>query len=122
LQYIWTLIFVLIARFITITLVPLDPPAGLVQLNDPVNEIFYGHIMVVKDLFFSGHTASLMLIFLSLEKRADKIIALCAMLIVMALLLIQHIHYTIDVLAAPLIVYVLFNFTRYLLQIFQQKA
>jgi len=122
LQYVWTLIFVLIARFISIELVPLDPPVGLVQLNDPVNEIFYGHITVVKDLFFSGHTATLMLIFLSLEKRSEKIVALCAMVLVMILLLIQHIHYTIDVLAAPVIVYVLFNFTKYLLHIFQQEA
>ena len=111
-MFIWTLIFVLVARFASITLVPLDPPIGLVPLTDPVNEIFYGHITVTKDLFFSGHTATMMLIFLCLENRTDKIVAFFAMITVMILLLFQHIHYTIDVLAAPIIVYILFRMTR----------
>src|ERR1700748_1702379 len=41
--YIWAFILITIARIIAITLVPLDPPIGLVELTDPVNEIFYGH-------------------------------------------------------------------------------
>ena len=117
--YIWTLIFILIARFISITLGPLDPPVGLIQLTDPVNEFFYGHSLIVKDLFFSGHTANLMLTFLCLEKRPDKLLAFVAMIIVMVLLLIQHIHYTIDVLAAPFIVYACFRLTKYLLRIYR---
>ncbi len=114
--YIWAFIFITIARIITITLIPLDPPIGLIQLTDPVNEIFYGHEIIVKDLFFSGHTASLMLILLCLEKKTDKLLAFFALIILMTLLLIQHIHYTIDVLAAPLVVYPIFLFTRYLLR------
>ncbi|MDB5011754.1 MAG: hypothetical protein JWQ06_2543 [Mucilaginibacter sp.] len=117
--YMWTLILILIARFISISLVPLEPPIGLIQLTDPVNEIFYGHSTITKDLFFSGHTATLTLVFLCLEKKSDKLVAFIATITLMALLLIQHIHYTIDVIAAPFITYALFRLTRFLLNIYQ---
>lgn len=110
--YIWTLIFVCIARFISLTLVKLDPPTGLVPLVDPLTSYFYGHASITKDLFFSGHISTMVLIYLHLEKKRDKAIALIAALVVMALLLIQHIHYTMDVLAAPVIVYCCYRFAR----------
>ena len=110
--YIWAMIFIIVARLISITFVPLDPPNGLVPLIDPVNEVFYGHITVTKDLFFSGHTATMTLIYLCLEKKTDKIVAFIALITVMILLLFQHIHYTIDVLAAPVITYILFGLTK----------
>jgi hypothetical protein len=103
--YIWTLNFVCIARFVTISLVKLNPPMGLVPLIDPSTSAFYGHTFITKDLFFSGHTATMVLVYLHLQKRTDKIIALVAALLLVIMLLIQHIHYTIDVLAAPVIVY-----------------
>ena len=112
--YIWTLIFVCIARFISLTLVNLDPPVGLIPLVDPLTGFFYGHAAITKDLFFSGHTSTMVLIFLHLEKRTDKIVGFIAALTVMLLLLIQHIHYTMDVLAAPVIVYCLYKLALYL--------
>lgn len=112
--YIWTLIFVCIARFISISLVRLDPPAGLVPLVDPLTGCFYGHASITRDLFFSGHTSTMVMIYLNLERKSDKIIAFIATIAVMILLLIQHIHYTMDVLAAPVIVYCLYRFTRLL--------
>ncbi|SDF39700.1 PAP2 superfamily C-terminal [Mucilaginibacter pineti] len=112
--YIWTLIFVCIARFISLTLVNLDPPVGLIPLVDPLTGFFYGHAAITKDLFFSGHTSTMVLIFLNLEKRTDRIIGFIAALTVMLLLLIQHIHYTMDVLAAPVIVYCLYKLALYL--------
>lgn len=110
--YIWTLVFVCIARFISITLVKLDPPVGMVPLVDPLSSYFYGHAAITRDLFFSGHTSTMVLIFLHLEKKSDKLIALVAAIVLMFLLLIQHIHYTMDVLAAPVIVYCLYRFSR----------
>ena len=110
--YLWTLIFVCIARFITLSFVKLDPPVGLIPLVDPLTGYFYGHAAITKDLFFSGHTASMVLIYLHLERKNDKRVALAAMLIVMVLLLVQHIHYTMDILAAPVIVYCCYRFTR----------
>jgi hypothetical protein len=112
--YCWTLIFVYLVRFVTLSLVALDPPAGLVPLIDPISSYFSGNTVITKDLFFSGHTATMVQIFLCLNKRTDKIIALIAAVAVACLLLIQHIHYTIDVLAAPIVVYPCYLLTRYL--------
>jgi len=109
--YCWSLIFVVIARFICITLVPLDPPAGLIPLTDPLTGIFYGHAVITKDLFFSGHTAILTLIVLCLKRKTDKLIGSLAVILVAFLLLVQHIHYTIDILAAPVIVYAIYHAT-----------
>jgi len=112
--YCWTLIFVYLVRFVTLSLVALDPPVGLVTLVDPLSSVFSGNAVITKDLFFSGHTTTMVLIFLCLEKRTDKLIALIAALAVACLLLVQHIHYTIDVLAAPVVVYPCYRLTRYL--------
>jgi hypothetical protein len=110
----WTLIFVYIVRFITLSLVALDPPPGMVPLADPLNNAFYRNAAITKDLFFSGHTTTMVLIFLCLQKRTDKIIALITAIAVACLLLVQHIHYTIDVLAAPVVVYPCYRLTRWL--------
>ncbi|MBK0380805.1 phosphatase PAP2-related protein [Mucilaginibacter segetis] len=116
-KYVWTLLLINIARIISIELVALNPPKGLIRLSDPLTGIFYGNANITKDLFFSGHTAILVLIFLCLEKRSDKIVCFIGIITVAILLLIQHIHYSIDVLAAPVIVYILFTITSYFLKL-----
>ncbi|BAU52492.1 phosphatase PAP2-related protein [Mucilaginibacter gotjawali] len=110
----WTYIFIYLVRFVTLSLAALNPPQGMILLADPVNSAFYHNAVITKDLFFSGHTATMVTIFLCLEKRTDKIIALIAAIAVACLLLLQHVHYTIDVLAAPVVVYACYRLTRYL--------
>lgn len=92
---------------LTITLVPLAAPAGLVELVDPLTGVFYGHTVITKDLFYSGHTSSILMMYFCLPKKSDRMLALIATIIVGCLLLVQHVHYTIDVLAAPIFVYLL---------------
>jgi hypothetical protein len=110
--YCWALIPITITRFITISIVPLAPPVGLIPLADPLTGIFYGQALITKDLFFSGHIATLTLMFLCLEKRNDKIIGFLATLVVACLLVVQHIHYSIDILASPGITYICYRLTR----------
>lgn len=107
----WSFLLLCLSRILTITMVPLNPPEGLLPLKDPLTGIFYGGMdkFITKDLFFSGHTSIQFLIFLCLKKRVDKIIALIASLAVGCLVLVQHVHYTIDVLAAFVFTYLIFR-------------
>src|SRR6185436_4539056 len=47
-------IFLTIFRFITLLLVPLEPPVNMIELNDPLVQYFFYQQTVTKDLFFSG--------------------------------------------------------------------
>jgi membrane-associated phospholipid phosphatase len=100
-----------LARMVSITMVPLDPPDGLIRLNDPLTSLVYGgkDKFITKDLFFSGHTSNMFLMYLCLEKKSDKIFALIASLLVAILVLIQHVHYTVDVLFAFIFTYFIFR-------------
>ncbi|MFT4063077.1 MAG: phosphatase PAP2-related protein [Edaphocola sp.] len=97
-------------RMATISLLPLNPPQGLIPLIDPISNFFYGKThFVTKDLFFSGHTSSQFLLFLCLRKKWDKTLALVSSILVGAMVLIQHVHYTIDVVAAFPLTYVCYR-------------
>jgi PAP2 superfamily C-terminal len=99
LAYLWSFIFMTAFRCLTIKLVPLDPPPGLIGLIDPVSNFFYGSEgFVTKDLFFSGHTSSMFLLYLTVPGKTDKKLALGITAIVAFLLLVQHVHYTLDIL------------------------
>lgn len=108
LLFLWSCLFLALTRIITMSLVPLEPPANLVPLADPILAPFYHHNQITKDLFFSGHTSSVFLMYFILRKKREKLIALIATLSVGVLLLVQHIHYTIDVVIAPLFVYIVY--------------
>ena len=100
-------ILMCMTRVLTISMLPLNPPAGLIVLKDPIANIAYGGngIFITKDLFYSGHTGNMFLFFLCLERKWDKIFALTASFLVGILVMIQHIHYSIDVIAAFIFTY-----------------
>ncbi len=91
-------------RFICIYLIPLNPPMNLVELHDPLAELFiYGdNLVITKDLFFSGHTATMIFVSYFLEGPKQKKIAIILTSLLIILLLIQHIHYSIDIIGAIL--------------------
>jgi len=95
----WSFLLLSIFRMLTITLIPLDPPAGLIGLTDPLSNFFYGHDrFITKDLFFSGHTSTMFLVYFCLTHRGDRRIGLLVTCCVAILLLVQHVHYTLDIL------------------------
>jgi membrane-associated phospholipid phosphatase len=89
-------------RMTTIYLIPLNQPQNLVVLHDTFAELLiYGDTEpITKDLFFSGHTATMVMIWLFVEKPLEKIIAAIATFLLAFMLLIQHVHYSVDVLGA----------------------
>jgi len=105
----WAYNGVTLLRIACITLISLNPPAGLIPLADPITNQFYGAHYITHDLFFSGHTTTVFLIFLCLKKKKDRLYALLASITLGILLLIQHVHYTVDVLAAPVFTYAVFR-------------
>jgi len=96
---------VLLIRLCLMYLLPLNPPNGIIPLQDPFVELFGTGKILLRDLFFSGHTATLFLLFLVIEKKTYKTFFLISTFLVAIALLCQHVHYTIDVITAPFIVY-----------------
>lgn len=105
-------IIVNISRFISISMVPLNPPHGLIDIWDPITDLFYGETYVTKDLFYSGHTATQFLFFLILQKKTDKYLALTTTILMGILVMVQHVHYTIDVIFAPPLTYLCYLLAR----------
>ncbi|MCO5247963.1 MAG: hypothetical protein M9887_03320 [Chitinophagales bacterium] len=95
----------LILRMMTIYLLPLEPPAGLIILKDPVSNFFMKSTSesgyIVKDLFFSGHISAIFLFYLCSVSKYLKLSFLLIGALVASLILMQHVHYTIDIVAAP---------------------
>jgi hypothetical protein len=122
LLFLWSTLLLSLSRMITISLIPLDPPVGLVQLIDPILLPFYGRNEITKDLFYSGHTGSVFLVYLILQKKREKALALITTIIVGILLLLQHVHYMIDVLFAPLFVYIVFVMAKRITNVFPEAS
>ena len=92
-------------RIAAMYLIPLEPPAKMIILSDPLVEFFGTGQTLTKDLFFSGHTATLFILFLVSEKKIIKTIFLITTIAVAMSVLLQHVHYTIDVFAAVFFTY-----------------
>jgi hypothetical protein len=96
-------VLVMLMRYTTLTLWPLDPPAGYMPLREPVVQLFFtsdGRI-ISRDLFFSGHMSTLLVLIFTVGPSLVRRMLVFFMVILAVLLLIQHVHYTIDILAAP---------------------
>jgi len=94
-------VLVLITRNITIGITQLRAPHGCINLQDPIAALIYRSSCCNRDLFYSGHVSLLFFIYLCSVKKPDKHYILFAVCSVGGLLLIQHIHYTVDVVCAP---------------------
>ncbi len=98
-------ILFIIVRILAMYLVPLNPPEYMIRLNDPFVQFFGTGKLLTKDLFFSGHTATLFILFLVTQNKHFKYFFLAATVVVGIAVLIQHVHYSIDVFAAPFFTY-----------------
>jgi hypothetical protein len=94
-----------IFRTIAMYLTPLDAPGTLLVLDDPFVQLFGKGDVLTKDLFFSGHTGTLFLLFLLAENKTLRILFLISTIMVGSAVLLQHVHYSIDVFVAPFVAY-----------------
>jgi hypothetical protein len=105
LRGLWGYFLVLVLRMAAIWLLPLSPPLDMVPMPDPFTAFFFHTAAaeaITKDLFFSGHTATVAILALAVRGRwLRPALALVALLIGI-LVLVQRVHYTYDVVAAPL--------------------
>jgi hypothetical protein len=85
--------------------IPLEAPPGMIMLIDPFVRAFGDGPNWAKDLFFSGHTSTTFLCALSVQSRGLRLLCFLACATVAALILVQHAHYTIDVLVAPFVAF-----------------
>ena len=103
LQALWAYYFLQLLRMLTLWLLPLEPPTTLVILHDPVMDRIFDITTqpIVRDLFFSGHTATMVLLTLVGQGQKWRWILGLMSVAVGVLVLVQRVHYTYDVLAAP---------------------
>lgn len=108
-----TYVLVTLTRIVTIYFLPLEPPTGYVPLKEPFVQLFTpGGRIISKDLFFSGHMSTILSLYFATHRKYIRFyLALCC-LFIGALLLVQHVHYTIDVLFAIPATYVIYLFSR----------
>ncbi len=102
-KFIWSFAVLLVLRALCLFFVPLEPPASFIELRDFILEstAYYGEV-ITKDLFFSGHVATVFLFFILIHHPKVRMIYLLIVIALGAMLVIQHVHYTIDVIIAPL--------------------
>ncbi len=97
-------------RVACMALLPLDPPAGMISLADPIVTFFTGSAVALsRDLFFSGHVSLLCLIALMMPTRMLRYIFVALTVFVGIAVVVQHVHYTIDVVVAPLAAWTAFS-------------
>jgi len=95
----------LIFRTIAMYLTPFEAPETIILLNDPFVQFFAKGDILTKDLFFSGHTGTLFLVSLLAENKTLKTIFLILTILVGSAVLLQHVHYSVDVFVAPFVAY-----------------
>lgn len=105
-RVIWRLfemqLLVAVIRQVCILMVALEPPHGIIVLRDVFLEnTFYPHnTPLTKDLFFSGHAASIWIYFLCAEKKYFKVAMFVSTFIMSYMILCMRIHYSYDVYGA----------------------
>jgi hypothetical protein len=105
-------VVMVLLRIAAMAVTPLEAPPGMIPLHDPLVRLFGPGKLLTKDLFFSGHTSTLFLLALAVPGRRSKALFLACTAAVGVSVLVQHVHYAVDVLAAPLFAYASFRLAR----------
>lgn len=92
-----------VIRMACMWVIPLEPPAGMIPLIDPIVQSATGASAALsRDLFFSGHTSILTLMACVMPRRGMRMFFAVLAVLMGCFVILQHVHYTIDVLVAPM--------------------
>ncbi|MEN8194300.1 MAG: phosphatase PAP2-related protein [Bacteroidota bacterium] len=109
-------------RIILMYSLPLDPPLTMISLRDPFVELLGSGPPLDKDLFFSGHTATMFMLFLLSYTSVQKKIFLVGSILVGLSVVLQHNHYTVDALVAPFIAYASYRIALHIMNLVIEKT
>jgi len=113
---------ILLFRLITLLLVPLEAPPTIIPMADPlIVHLGTNGDLVIKDLFFSGHTSVMFLLFLAAKKNWLKSLFLLGTIAVGIGVTLQHVHYSIDVFVAPFFAYTSWRIVVRLHEVFRAR-
>ena len=105
-----SIFYLLIFRIIAMSLVPFEPPMNIIPLQDDfLSNTFYSGQVLLKDLFFSGHTASIAVLAFLTQNKIIRYILFVASFGVGTMLIAQHVHYSIDVVCAYMFAYIAYQ-------------
>lgn len=106
-----TYMFILLYRMITMTILPFREHPDMIFLQDPfLNNLIYPS-KIDADLFFSGHTALIVGLFFLTKNWLYLVFSV----ILGFFLMIQRVHYSIDILAAYPFAYLSYRSAHYVL-------
>ncbi len=89
-----------VIRMFAMYVTPLEVPIGTIDLADPLVFVVGTGTKITKDLFFSGHTSTLFMLFLAAKSKNLKYLFFINTVLVGTFMILQKAHYTLDVLAA----------------------
>jgi hypothetical protein len=105
-----TYAFMQLSKCLILLCVPLDPPTDILPLSDPILEtLFYGGNVNLKDLFYSGHVATVCIAFIYARPRWMKYVFVVLGVALAFMMAQQRVHYILDVAAAPLFVWIAYR-------------
>jgi membrane-associated phospholipid phosphatase len=102
-----------LVRMLSMYIMPLEPPATMIALKDPFVEFFSSGSTLTKDLFFSGHTATMLIFYFITKNKLLKFFFLFCTVVIAVSVILQHVHYTIDVWAAVFFSFAIYKFLEY---------
>ena len=97
-------------RMATMYTITFEPPQDMILLIDPIASfIVYPDNTFAKDLFFSGHVSTMMVLMLVEENPWATRLKAAGTFLVGLFLAWQHVHYTLDLVVAPFVTYGLYR-------------
>jgi len=114
---------VILLRSFTLLVFPLDPPDGMIPLIDSfVVFCTPDSFVATRDLFFSGHMASLFIFYMIAKPKWLKKTLLVMNILMAVALSWQRVHYTVDIVVAVIVAYAVGKFYIYMFDKYYPKT